>query len=173
MATTVMTESRTIETVSTANRTWATMLFATTASVPLLILRLGLGIVFLPHGLQKTFGFFGGHGFSGTMDMFTMQMGIPAFFAALAIAAEFLGALGLITGFLTRIAAFGILCNMIVAALFVHLPNGFFMNWGGNQAGEGFEYHILAIVIALSIIVAGAGRFSFDRAIFRKMIGRA
>jgi putative oxidoreductase len=76
----------------------------------LTILRLALGIVFFPHGAQKTLGWFGGLGFSGTMGFFTHQMGIPAPFAFLAIAAEFFGGLGLLAGFLGRIAAFGILC---------------------------------------------------------------
>ena len=76
----------------------------------------------------------------------------------LAIAAEFLGSLGLITGFLSRIAAFGIAVNMIVAVKMVHGANGFFMNWFGNQKGEGFEYHILAIGLALIVMIYGAGK---------------
>jgi len=139
----------------------------TSESTALMITRLGLGLVMLPHGLQKMFGMFGGHGFSGTMGFFQSQ-GIPVIFAFLAIMAEFLGSLGLISGLLARIAAFGILCNMIVAMLMVHLPNGFFMNWSGQQAGEGFEYHILAIAMALAIIVGGAGRFSIDRSLTRR-----
>lgn len=143
-------------------------LFATTDSVPLLITRLGLGLVILPHGLQKMFGWFGGGGFSATMESFTAQMGIPVIFAFLAIMAEFLGSLGLIFGFLSRIAAFGILCNMTVAALLVHLPVGFFMNWSGQLQGEGYEFHLLAIALALSVIVGGAGRFSIDRNVFNR-----
>ena len=96
------------------------------------------------------------------MQYFTGPMGIPAVFAFLAIAAEFFGGLGLIVGFLSRIAAFGILVNMVVAILKVHMVNGFFMNWTGAQKGEGFEYHLLAIVIALAIIVRGAGALSVD-----------
>ena len=79
------------------------------------IARLTLGIVMFPHGAQKVLGWFGGYGFSGTMGFFTGQMHIPALFAFLAIAAEFAGSLGLITGFLSRIAAFGIAANMVVA----------------------------------------------------------
>jgi putative oxidoreductase len=126
------------------------------------ILRLALGIVFFAHGAQKMLGWFGGYGFSGTMGFFTHQMGIPAPFAFLAICAEFFGGLGLIVGFLVRIAAFGIMCNMIVAVMMVHAKNGLFMNWFGNQKGEGYEYHVLAIAIALAIIIRGSGAFSVD-----------
>src|SRR3954469_10366124 len=90
------------------------------------IARLTLGIVMFPHGAQKVLGWFGGYGLSGTMNFFTQQMHIPAVFAVLAIAAEFLGSLGLITGFLSRISALGIAVNMIVAVKMVHGANGFF-----------------------------------------------
>lgn len=130
-----------------------------------LIARLALGVVMFPHGAQKVLGWFGGYGFSGTMGFFTGQMHIPALFAFLAIAAEFAGSLGLITGFLSRIAAFGIAANMVVAVVMVHGANGFFMNWFGNQKGEGFEYHILAIGLALIVMIWGAGKASIDRAI--------
>jgi putative oxidoreductase len=97
-------------------------------------------------------------------------MHIPAAFAVLAIAAEFLGSLGLITGFLSRIAAFGIAMNMLVAVKMVHGANGFFMNWYGNQKGEGFEYHILAIGLALIVMIYGAGQASVDAAIAKPAV---
>lgn len=128
-----------------------------------LILRIFLGVVFFPHGAQKMLGWFGGYGFSGTMGFFTDTMGIPALFAFLAIAAEFFGALGLIFGFLTRIAAFGIGFVMLVATATVHWSHGFFMNWSGTQAGEGFEYHLLAMALSLAIVIKGAGRWSIDK----------
>jgi len=127
------------------------------------ILRVVLGCVFFAHGAQKMLGWFGGYGFSGTMGFFTHQMGIPAPFAFLAICAEFFGGLGLILGLLGRIAAFGIICNMLVAIAMVHRQNGFFMNWAGNQKGEGFEYHLLAIAVALLILIKGSGALSGDR----------
>ncbi len=127
------------------------------------ILRLVLGVVFSAHGAQKMLGWFGGYGFSGTMGFFTHQMGIPAPFAFLAICAEFFGGLGLIVGLLGRIAAFAIICDMLVAVAMVHARNGFFMNWAGNQKGEGFEYHLLAIAVALVILIKGSGAFSVDR----------
>ena len=144
-------------------------LFKTENDTAIFILRLLLGIVFFPHGMQKLLGWFGGPGFSGMMDVFTAKMGIPAVFAFLAIMAEGLGSLGLISGLLTRIAAFGIAVNMVVAVFMVHLPNGFFMNWFGNQKGEGFEYHILAVAIAIALMIKGGGRWSLDRVISGKM----
>jgi putative oxidoreductase len=131
----------------------------------LTVLRLVLGLVFLAHGSQKMLGWFGGYGFKGTMGFFTQTMHIPALFAFLAIAAEFFGGLGLILGLLTRIAAFGITVNMLVAIFMVHMANGFFMNWTGQQKGEGFEYHLLALGITLTLMVRGAGAFSLDRMI--------
>lgn len=131
----------------------------------LTVLRLVLGLVFLAHGSQKMLGWFGGYGFKGTMGFFTQTMHIPALFAFLAIAAEFFGGLGLILGLLTRIAAFGITVNMLVAIFMVHLPNGLFMNWTGQQKGEGFEYHLLALAITLTLMIRGAGAFSLDRMI--------
>ncbi len=128
----------------------------------LLILRLALGITFFAHGVQKVFGWYGGRGYSETMQMFT-QMGVPGLLAFLAIAAEFLGGLGLIVGFLGRVAAFGIMMNMTVAILMVHLPFGFFMNWTGNKPGEGFEYHILALAIGSAVLIRGSGTASIDR----------
>jgi putative oxidoreductase len=164
--TTVVSETRTIDVGGKESMTFWRRLIATSSSAPLLVARLGLAIVFLPHGLQKVSTLFGGHGFMGTMGFFEDQ-GIPSAFAFLAIVAEFLGSLGLITGFLTRIAAFGIFCNMMVAMLMVHMPNGFFMNWSGQQAGEGVEFHILAITLSIVLMIAGAGLFSVDRAFYK------
>lgn len=139
-------------------------IFATDAEVAPAILRLVLGVVFFPHGAQKVLGWFGGHGFSGTMHGMESQ-GIPALFAFLAILAEFGGSIALITGFLTRIAAAGITTVMLVAIAMVHAKNGFFMNWMGNQKGEGFEYHLLAIAIGVALMIKGGGIASIDRAI--------
>jgi putative oxidoreductase len=140
-------------------------LIKTDNDIAIMVVRLGLGIVFFPHGMQKLFGWFGGPGFSGTMGMFTNNMHIPALFAFLAIMAEGLGSLGLITGFLTRIAAFGVAVNMAVAVYMLHWQNGFFMNWFGNQKGEGFEYHLLVIAMAIALIIKGGGAVSVDKAI--------
>jgi putative oxidoreductase len=139
-------------------------LLGTSNDVSLTILRLVLGVVFLAHGAQKMLGWFGGHGFHGTMASFT-GMGIPAPVAFLIICTEFFGGLGLIVGLLTRIASLGIAGLMIGAIFMVHLPNGFFMNWMGTQKGEGIEYHLLAIAMAAALLLRGAGKFSADHAL--------
>ena len=140
-------------------------LFATSNEYTLALLRIVLGVIFFAHGAQATLGWFGGYGFHGTMQFFTHVLGIPAIFAFLAIMAQFLGGLGLIVGFLSRIAAFGIAADMLVAVFKVHLANGLFMNWSGTQKGEGYEYHLLVLAIVLVIMVKGAGALSIDRAI--------
>jgi putative oxidoreductase len=129
-----------------------------------LILRLTLAVVISPHGTQKVFGWFGGDGFKNTLQVFTSS-GIPTGFALLAIAAGFLGPLGLAVGFLTRVAAFGVACVMLVAIVTVHRPHGFFMNWSGTQPGEGFEYHLLVLGIAIVLIIVGGGTWSVDGAL--------
>jgi putative oxidoreductase len=139
-------------------------LLRTSPSIPLALVRFTLGLVMFLHGAQKMLGWLGGPGFSGAMGFFE-SMGIPAVFAFLAIVAEFFGGLGLMIGFLTRIAAFGILCNMIVAIVLVHGRNGLFMNWTGKQGGEGYELHLLAIAMSLAVIIGGAGAYSVDYAI--------
>jgi len=143
-------------------------ILATSNDWTLTVLRLVMGVAFFAHGSQKVLGWFGGYGFSATMGFFTHVMHIPAPFAFLAICAEFLGGIGLIVGALGRIAAFGIACNMVIAVLMVHAPNGLFMNWTGQQKGEGFEYHLLALAIALVLMVKGSGAFSIDGALSAK-----
>jgi putative oxidoreductase len=140
-----------------------TTLLATDNSVGLLILRVVLGVVLVPHGLQKTVGWFGGYGFDGTMGWFA-SLGIPALFGFLAIATETAGALALIAGLGTRIAALGVAGVMSVAGVMVH-RKFFLMNWSGTQGGEGFEYHLLGAAIAVALVIGGAGRWSLDRAI--------
>lgn len=130
----------------------------------LTMMRLILGAVFFAHGAQKMLGWFGGYGFFGTMGSFE-KMGMPAALAFLIIFTEFFGSLGLIFGLLSRLAGVGITALMLGAIAMVHLKFGFFMNWFGNQPGEGFEYHLLAIALALAIAVRGAGALSIDRAI--------
>jgi putative oxidoreductase len=140
-------------------------LFATNGGVSSLVLRLTLGFVMFAHGSQKVLGWFGGHTFFQTLNMFTQQLHMPAPLAILVMAAEFLGGLGLIVGLLTRIAAFGIGCDMVGAIVLVHWRNGLFMNWFGNQKGEGIEYHLLVIAICIALIITGAGVLSLDRAL--------
>lgn len=122
-----------------------------------------LGIVFFPHGAQKVLGWFGGYGFKATLASFTDKMHIPLIFALLAIIAEFFGSIALVFGFLTRLAAFGIAAEMVVAVFMVHGRYGFFMNWSGMQKGNGIEYHLLVIAIALALMIKGGGSFSVDK----------
>jgi putative oxidoreductase len=138
-------------------------LLATDDSTATAILRVVLGVVFFAHGAQKMLGWFGGNGFSGTMGYMTAMLHIPAPFAFLAICAEFFGGLGLILGLLTRVAAFGIMVNMLVAVFTVHLKFGFFANWTGTQKGEGIEFHLLVIAMTLFFILRGGGAASVDR----------
>ncbi|MGA3028445.1 MAG: DoxX family protein [Bryobacteraceae bacterium] len=143
-------------------------LFRTSNSFAPTILRLVLGFLFFLHGAQKALGWFGGFGFSKTVDQFHIYMGIPAPLTMLAIAAEFLGGIGLIVGLLSRVAAFGILCTMMVAIFKVNLANGLFMNWSGLQKGEGYEYHLLVIAITVAIMVLGSGALSVDRLLSKR-----
>ncbi|UCF89562.1 MAG: DoxX family protein [bacterium] len=137
--------------------------FSTQDSVALLVVRVMLGVVMWPHGAQKALGLFGGGGFAATMKGMSQGMGIPSFLVFLVITSEFLGSLGLVLGVATRLCALGTFSVMLGAIFMVHLPNGFFMNWFGNQAGEGFEYHLLAVGMAFALMIAGGGRWAVDR----------
>jgi putative oxidoreductase len=141
-------------------------LLRTTDDYAALLLRLALGAVVFPHGAQKVLGWFGGAGAAAAIAHMG-KLGIPAPLAVLDLAAEFAGPLALIIGLLGRVAAFGIAAALLVAALLVHARNGFFMNWSGQQAGEGFEYHLLGIAIAVAIMIRGSGAFSIDLALTR------
>lgn len=142
---------------------WKTLM-QTSDSAAALIMRLALGIVIFPHGAQKLLGWFGGRGFSSTIEGFA-QMGLPAVLTFLVIIGEFFGGLGLIVSFLTRVAAAGVGLIMLGAMLLVHRQHGFFMNWTGQKAGEGFEFHLLAIGLAIGLIILGGGKWSVDRAV--------
>jgi len=146
-------------------------LFATDDGWAGLILRLTLGIVMFPHGAQKLLGWYGGFGFTGTLGFFTEQMHLPWLIAFLIIIGEFFGSLGLLVGFLTRFSAASMGVIMLGAISLVHWPHGFFMNWGGKQAGEGYEYHLLVLGISLALVVSGAGRWSVDGVIAKQLKG--
>lgn len=133
----------------------------TSRDITLTVQRLILGIIFFAHGAQKVLGLFGGSGLTATVASFE-QMGLPAFVAWGVPFIEFLGGIGLILGLYTRLWAIGIGAIMLGAIFTVHLPHGFFMNWSGKQAGEGYEYHLLALAIAFSLALRGGGSFSLD-----------
>jgi putative oxidoreductase len=135
----------------------------------LLIVRLALGFVLLPHGMQKALGMFGGYGFAGTVGFF-QSMGMPFIIGTLVILAEFVGSIGVIIGLGTRFMAASILLTMSGAmVLGGHLQNGFFMNWFGMQKGEGVEYFILIIALALATVIGGSGKFSFDNLVSKQI----
>lgn len=142
-------------------------LLHTTDGIGPAILRWTLAVVMFPHGAQKLLGWFGGHGFQGTMGHLTDGAGLPWVVAFLVIVIEFFGPLGLALGLLNRPAAFGIASVMVGAVATTHWPHGFFMNWAGNQAGEGFEYHLLVLGLALALMIEGGGAFSLDRRLSR------
>jgi len=129
-----------------------------------LCLRLALGVVMLPHGAQKLLGWFGGPGWGKTIETFT-GLGFPAWTVVLLILLESVGALLLMAGLLTRLIAAGFLTSISICMFMNHVQNGFFMNWFGNKQGEGFEYHLLVIGIALALLLQGGGRLSMDRAL--------
>ncbi len=132
------------------------------------VMRLALGGVMLPHGVQKLVAP------AGTIDHFQSAWGVPAVLTVLVIAAEVLGSLGLLVGFATRFCAFAIASVMVGAVFLVHAEHGFFMNWTGQQAGEGFEFHLLAIGLAVALMLRGGGRLSVDELrLRRRRSGRA
>ena len=145
------------------------VLFQTDESWVGLILRLTLGLVMFPHGAQKLLGWYGGFGFSGTVGFFTETMHLPWLIAFLVIVGESGGSVALLLGLLTRFTAASMALIMLGAISMVHLPNGFFMNWFGKQAGEGYEYHLLVIGIALALLISGAGKWSVDKVIAERV----
>ncbi len=144
-------------------------LFKTDDSWSSLVLRVMLGVVMFPHGAQKMLGWYGGFGFSGMLGFFTETMHLPWLVAFLIIIGEFFGSLGLLIGFLTRFTAFSIGVIMAGAISLVHWPHGFFMNWFGKQQGEGYEYHLAVLAICIALMLTGAGKWSADGAIARKL----
>jgi putative oxidoreductase len=145
------------------------VLFQTEESWAGLILRLTLGLVMFPHGAQKLLGWYGGFGFSGTMGFFTETMHLPWLVAFLVIIGESFGSVALLGGLLTRFTAASLGVIMLGAISMVHLPHGFFMNWFGKQAGEGYEYQLLVIGIGLALLITGAGKWSVDKVIAERI----
>jgi putative oxidoreductase len=129
--------------------------------------RLLFAAIMFPHGAQHLAGWFGGYGFGGTYEWMTGTLHIPGVFAALAIVVEFFAPLFLLAGLGGRLAAAGLAAILAVAAT-THAANGLFMNWVGANPGEGFEYHLLGIALAASVIVRGSGAFSLDRILASK-----
>jgi len=142
-------------------------IFTTNENHTATIIRIVLGVILFPHGAQKLLGWFGGYGFNGTMGFLTGAVGLPWILALLVILIEFFGAIALIFGFATRIVAVGIISLFTGIVLTSHIQNGFFMNWSSNTKGEGYEFHLLIIGIAIALLFSGAGKWSVDYAIHR------
>ncbi len=134
------------------------------APLGLPLIRASAGLMLMPHGAQKLFGWFGGYGLEGTAGYFSGDLGLEPgiFWAALVGSIEFFGGLFLAIGFLTRPAAAAIAVVMAVAVFAVHLPNGFF--WGQ----DGLEYPLLWGLVALGFVLRGGGELSVDARIGRE-----
>ncbi|WP_299184714.1 DoxX family protein [uncultured Aquimarina sp.] len=149
-------------------KTLVKKLLKTHPNIGFSIARLTLGLVIFPHGAQKLLGFFGGYGYTATMESFTTQMGLPSILAASIIMIEFFGAISLIIGIFSRFWAVS-LTGMFLGIIFTtQLEHGFFMNWFGNQAGEGYEYSLLIIGLSLITTIHGSGKWSIDHLISKK-----
>jgi len=127
-----------------------------------IFLRVSFAIMIIAHGAGKLFGVFGGFGFEKTMQIFTEHFHIPWILGLAAFLIEFFSGLAILVGYQTRINAFLLASVMSVAGYF-HLEYGFYMNWFGKKAGEGFEFHILAIGMMLALAMLGGGKYSLDR----------
>jgi putative oxidoreductase len=139
-------------------------LFNTLDAYGLIFLRLGLGTIFIAHGAQKVFGWFGGPGFEETLAYFQDHLGVPFGAAVLAMLTEFLGGLAVLIGLLTRIAALGLAIVMAVVISQVHWGHGFFLNWPCSpEIGHGFEYNLALMAMALTLVCTGPGKLSADK----------
>lgn len=138
-------------------------LLGTPNSWTIAIIRIVLGVAVFPHGAQKLLGWFGGYGFDGTMNYFTGTVGLPWIIGFLVIVLEFFGAIALIIGIGTRIVAAAYIVLALGIVFTTHIQHGFFINWFGNQMGEGYEYFLLWIAMAIALVLNGAGKFSIDR----------
>lgn len=138
------------------------LVFGTAPSWSQLVLRLVLGVIFFAHGAQKVFGWFGGRGLKATIESFQQRMQIPPAATVVAAFTECFGGLALIAGLLARPAALGIIAVMLVAVVKVHWQNGFFLSSTPGK-GNGFEFNLALIAMALAILFRGAGVLSIDR----------
>jgi putative oxidoreductase len=146
------------------------IIVATTPNWAATGLRVALGSVLFAHGAQGLLGWFGGFGFSSTMQYLTDVEGLPWLIGLGVISLQFFGSLLLLVGLGTRlmaIATFFLFVGMIVTS---HLDYGFFMNWSGTQKGEGFEYHVLVLGMCVALAVLGGGALSADRQLEKSIL---
>jgi putative oxidoreductase len=142
------------------------LIFSTNSSWGPAMIRMLLGTVLWAHGAQKLLGLFGGYGFGGTMQFFTTVAGLPWIVGLMVIIIEFFGSLSLVLGLATRLWSLFMVFLLTGIVFTAHIRNGFFMNWFGNQEGEGYEYFILAIGMAASLVITGSGALSLDQWLF-------
>ena len=138
------------------------MIFKTENNYAGLIARAFIGLILFPHGAQKALGWFGGYGFTGTMQFFTESVDLPWLVGFAVILIEFIGSICLLLGLAGRVWALAVI-GLMIGIIPQHTANGFFMNWFGNQKGEGFEYHLLMIALAIIVLIGGSGKLSIDR----------
>jgi putative oxidoreductase len=134
-----------------------------------LIMRLTTGLILFPHAMQHSTGWFNGYGFTGTMNWLTHSVHLPYFIGLLVIFIEVAGSICLVAGFASRIWALAVLVLMVGITLSVHVNNGFFMDWINTMNGEGYEYHLLFIGLCLAILLNGAGKFSVDNLLIKRI----
>ena len=144
-------------------------LLSTDADWTLTIIRTLMGVVFFAHGAQKLLGWYGGPGLKQTMRTMHDYLGLPLPLAFAAVATEFFGGVGLIVGLLSRVAAVGIGVTMLSAIVMIHGRNGLFMDWYGARKNHGYEYHLLAIALAVVLVMKGSGALSLDRVLFNSI----
>ena len=144
------------------------ILYRTSPDLSGLVLRLTLAIVLLPHGCQLLLGWFGGYGFTNTMNYLTQNEGLPWLVAFSVILLQFFGSIAILLGIGGRLFGFALSLLFIGMIVTSHWSHGFFMNWYGTQSGEGFEYHLLAIGLSLAIMIKGSGAWSLDLLLSQK-----
>ncbi|NOI28538.1 DoxX family protein [Vibrio coralliilyticus] len=128
-----------------------------------LALRIPVGIIFMAHGAQKLFGWFGGYGLEGTGQwMASIGLGPGVLMAFLAGSAEFFGGLFILLGLLTRPASIALAFTMLVAIFSVHFANGLFMS------NNGYEFGLALMAASVSLALSGSGRAAVDQFIAKK-----
>lgn len=146
------------------------IIVATTPNWAATGLRVALGSVLFAHGARSLPGWFGGFGFTGTMQYLTGVEGLPWLVGLLVIGLQFFGSLLLLAGLGTRLMAVATFCLFVGMIVTSHLEYGFFMNWSGTQKGEGFEYHLLVLGMCVALAVLGGGALSVDRQLEKSIL---
>lgn len=138
-----------------------------------LFARLAIFLAIFPHGAQKLLGWFGGAGFSATIEGLSKGVGLPTFIVFLVIIIESIAPLLLVFGLLTRIAAAAVLINFLGVVFTVTIHSGYFMNWEGLAGkAEGLEYFILLFALLIILLITGGGKASLDGILAQKSLNK-